>query len=77
MDVSEFLRPAGLPDVEELLDDSSWGKWRGGRARPTTRRPDCGDLPVGTADARAPDVSLGGSVWGAAGIECVILLFWF
>ncbi|MGW6752141.1 hypothetical protein [Streptomyces sp. NPDC055006] len=32
-DVIEFLRRAGLPDAEELLDDPSWGKWRGGRAQ--------------------------------------------
>ncbi|MFE2990632.1 hypothetical protein [Streptomyces sp. NPDC059262] len=31
-DVVEFLRRAGLPDEEELLDDSLWVKWRGGRA---------------------------------------------
>ncbi|MFI6875604.1 hypothetical protein ACIBL6_19400 [Streptomyces sp. NPDC050400] len=31
-DVVEFLRRAGLPDAEGLLDDSSWVVWRGGRA---------------------------------------------
>lgn len=31
-DVVEFLRRAGLEDAEELLDDPSWVKWRGGRA---------------------------------------------
>ncbi|WP_206301906.1 hypothetical protein [Streptomyces sp. AcE210] len=31
-DVIEFLRRAGLPDAEELLDDPSWVTWRGGRA---------------------------------------------
>ncbi|MEV0114662.1 hypothetical protein AB0H77_15620 [Streptomyces sp. NPDC050844] len=31
-DVVEFLRRAGLPDAEGLLDDSAWVKWRGGRA---------------------------------------------
>ncbi|MFB7999985.1 hypothetical protein ACFC4G_45345 [Streptomyces sp. NPDC056002] len=30
-DVLEFLRRAGLPDTEELLDNPSWVKWRGGR----------------------------------------------
>lgn len=31
-DVLEFLRRAGLPDAEELLDDPHWVEWRGGRA---------------------------------------------
>ncbi|MFE9912863.1 hypothetical protein [Streptomyces clavifer] len=31
-DVVEFLRRAGLPDAEQLLDDASWVQWRGGRA---------------------------------------------
>lgn len=31
-DVIEFLRRAGLPDGEGLLDDPAWVKWRGGRA---------------------------------------------
>ena len=31
-DVLEFLRRAGLPDAEELLDDPRWVEWRGGRA---------------------------------------------
>ncbi|MGW6023010.1 hypothetical protein [Streptomyces sp. NPDC055099] len=31
-DVVEFLRVAGLPDAEELLDDPAWVKWRGGVA---------------------------------------------
>ncbi|MFD4628419.1 hypothetical protein ACFVYR_00745 [Streptomyces sp. NPDC058284] len=31
-DVVEFLRRAGLPDAEELLDDRTWVTWRGGRA---------------------------------------------
>ncbi|MGH3585475.1 MAG: hypothetical protein ACRDQ0_04040 [Pseudonocardia sp.] len=31
-DVIEFLRRAGLPDTERLLDDPSWVEWRGGRA---------------------------------------------
>ncbi|MFD4314964.1 hypothetical protein [Streptomyces sp. NPDC058548] len=31
-DVVEFLRRAGLPDADALLDDPSWVKWRGGRA---------------------------------------------
>ncbi|MFD5122633.1 hypothetical protein [Streptomyces sp. NPDC058385] len=31
-DVVEFLHCAGLPDREDLLDDSSWVQWRGGRA---------------------------------------------
>ncbi|MCX5435557.1 hypothetical protein [Streptomyces sp. NBC_00063] len=29
-DVIEFLRRAGLPDAQELLDNPSWVKWRGG-----------------------------------------------
>ncbi|MGZ2361712.1 hypothetical protein LRE75_34400 [Streptomyces sp. 372A] len=32
VDVVEFLRRAGLPDAEQLLDDPSWVQWRGGRA---------------------------------------------
>jgi hypothetical protein len=32
MEVVEFLRRAGLPDAETLLDDPAWVKWRGGRA---------------------------------------------
>ena len=31
-DVLEFLRRAGLPGAEALLDDSAWVKWLGGRA---------------------------------------------
>ncbi|MFD4475979.1 hypothetical protein ACFWPU_07670 [Streptomyces sp. NPDC058471] len=31
-DVIEFLRRAGLPDAEGLLDDPVWVMWRGGRA---------------------------------------------
>lgn len=31
-DVVEFLRRAGLPDAEQLLDDPSWVQWRGARA---------------------------------------------
>ncbi|MEU7293084.1 hypothetical protein [Streptomyces exfoliatus] len=31
-DVIEFLRRAGLPDAEALLDDPGWVTWRGGRA---------------------------------------------
>ncbi|WP_329578503.1 hypothetical protein [Streptomyces sp. NBC_01361] len=31
-EVVEFLRRAGLPDAETLLDDPAWVKWRGGRA---------------------------------------------
>ncbi|WEH42998.1 hypothetical protein OG233_27725 [Streptomyces sp. NBC_01218] len=31
-DVVEFLRRAGLPDAEQLLDDPRWVEWRGGRA---------------------------------------------
>lgn len=31
-DVVEFLRRAGLPDADDLLDDPAWVKWRGGRA---------------------------------------------
>ncbi|MGW6481290.1 hypothetical protein ACWGDS_25915 [Streptomyces sp. NPDC055059] len=31
-DVVEFLRRAGIPDAEDLLDDPAWVKWRGGRA---------------------------------------------
>ncbi|MBL3808493.1 hypothetical protein ACFWDF_30625 [Streptomyces diastaticus] len=32
-DVVEFLRQAGLPDGERLLDDPGWVEWRGGPAR--------------------------------------------
>ncbi|MGW7089061.1 hypothetical protein ACWGH2_36980 [Streptomyces sp. NPDC054871] len=31
-DVIEFLRRAGLPDAEGLLDDPAWVTWPGGRA---------------------------------------------
>ncbi|MDP5310357.1 hypothetical protein [Streptomyces poriferorum] len=31
-DVVEFLRRAGLPDAEQLLDAPGWVEWRGGRA---------------------------------------------
>ncbi|MGW4834810.1 hypothetical protein [Streptomyces globisporus] len=31
-DVVEFLRRAGLPDADDLLDQASWVEWRGGRA---------------------------------------------
>lgn len=31
-DVLEFLRRAGLPDAEEMLDDPAWVEWRGSRA---------------------------------------------
>ncbi|MFJ9037442.1 hypothetical protein ACIRF8_12745 [Streptomyces sp. NPDC102406] len=31
-DVVEFLRRAGLPDAEQLLDDPAWVTWRGGHA---------------------------------------------
>ncbi|SDL27409.1 hypothetical protein [Streptomyces indicus] len=31
-DLLEFLRRAGLPDAETLLDDEAWVWWRGGRA---------------------------------------------
>lgn len=31
-DLEEFLRRAGLPDAETLLDDPAWVEWRGGRA---------------------------------------------
>ena len=31
-DVVEFLRRAGLPDAETLLDQPDWVEWRGGRA---------------------------------------------
>ncbi|EPH41464.1 hypothetical protein STRAU_5468 [Streptomyces aurantiacus JA 4570] len=31
-DVVEFLRQAGLPDAEGLLDDPGWVEWRGKRA---------------------------------------------
>ncbi|WP_138958994.1 hypothetical protein [Streptomyces sp. YIM 121038] len=30
-DVIEFLRRAGLPDPEGLLDDPRWVEWRGGQ----------------------------------------------
>ncbi|MFE9850370.1 hypothetical protein ACFYPN_16375 [Streptomyces sp. NPDC005576] len=32
VDVIEFLRRAGLPDAEQLLDNPQWVEWRGGRA---------------------------------------------
>ncbi|MFI8007888.1 hypothetical protein [Streptomyces sp. NPDC086010] len=32
LDVVEFLRRAGLPDSEHLLDDPGRVQWRGGRA---------------------------------------------
>ncbi|MFJ8677339.1 hypothetical protein [Streptomyces sp. NPDC093589] len=31
MDTVEFLRRAGLPDAEPLLDDPEWVEWRGGQ----------------------------------------------
>ncbi|MFE3678688.1 hypothetical protein [Streptomyces griseus] len=31
-DVIEFLRRAGLPDADDLLDQVDWVEWRGGRA---------------------------------------------
>ncbi|MEV4430380.1 hypothetical protein ACN9M0_31500 [Streptomyces sp. R-07] len=31
-DVIEFLRRAGLPEAESLLDDPSWVTWKKGRA---------------------------------------------
>lgn len=31
-DVIEFLRRAGLPDADDLLDQGDWVEWRGGRA---------------------------------------------
>ncbi|MFH8574258.1 hypothetical protein [Streptomyces sp. NPDC017993] len=31
MDVVEFLRRAGLPEAEPLLDDAEWAEWRGGQ----------------------------------------------
>ncbi|MFF8644381.1 hypothetical protein [Streptomyces sp. NPDC015345] len=31
-DVAEFLRRAGMPDAEQLLDDPAWVTWRGGHA---------------------------------------------
>ncbi|MFC9397496.1 hypothetical protein ACFTWS_30680 [Streptomyces sp. NPDC057027] len=31
-DVVEFLRRAGLPDAENLLDDPAWVKWKDGHA---------------------------------------------
>ncbi|RPK79393.1 hypothetical protein EES47_29755 [Streptomyces sp. ADI98-12] len=31
-DVVEFLRQAGLPDGERLLDDPGWVEWRGADA---------------------------------------------
>ncbi|MDQ8704883.1 hypothetical protein RCO28_20650 [Streptomyces sp. LHD-70] len=31
-DLIEFLRRAGLPGAERILDDESWAMWRGGRA---------------------------------------------
>ncbi|MEU2788997.1 hypothetical protein [Streptomyces sp. NPDC007100] len=30
-DVLEFLRRAGLPDADGLLDDPAWVEWRGGQ----------------------------------------------
>ncbi|MER6979121.1 hypothetical protein [Streptomyces carpinensis] len=30
-DVLEFLRRAGLPDAEALLDDPAWVTWTGGQ----------------------------------------------
>ncbi|MEU7149230.1 hypothetical protein AB0B15_14510 [Streptomyces sp. NPDC045456] len=30
-DTLEFLRRAGLPDAEHLLDDPAWVEWRGGQ----------------------------------------------
>ncbi|WP_406515100.1 hypothetical protein OH809_12835 [Streptomyces sp. NBC_00873] len=30
-DVVEFLRRAGLPDADDVLDDPRWVKWQGGR----------------------------------------------
>ncbi|MGW6203705.1 hypothetical protein ACWF9B_08675 [Streptomyces sp. NPDC055089] len=31
-DLVEFLRRAGLPSAESLVDDPQWVEWRGGRA---------------------------------------------
>ncbi|MCX4550548.1 MULTISPECIES: hypothetical protein [unclassified Streptomyces] len=31
-DLVEFLRRAGLPGAEMLIDDPTWVEWRGGRA---------------------------------------------
>lgn len=31
-DLSEFLRRAGFPDAETLIDDPQMVEWRGGRA---------------------------------------------
>ncbi|MFF3458568.1 hypothetical protein ACFYXH_30465 [Streptomyces sp. NPDC002730] len=31
-DLLEFLRQAGLPDAEDLLDDPTWVEWVGGGA---------------------------------------------
>ncbi|MFC7303629.1 hypothetical protein ACFQVC_05275 [Streptomyces monticola] len=31
-DLLEFLRRAGIPDAEQLLDDPAWVQWRGGPA---------------------------------------------
>lgn len=31
-DLIEFLRRAGLPDPEAVIDDPAWVEWRGGRA---------------------------------------------
>ncbi|MGW6684160.1 hypothetical protein ACWGBO_30350 [[Kitasatospora] papulosa] len=31
-DATEFLRQAGLPNAEHLLDQPEWVEWRGGRA---------------------------------------------
>ncbi|MBP2579840.1 MULTISPECIES: hypothetical protein [unclassified Streptomyces] len=30
-DVVEFLRRAGLPEAQDLLDDPAWVTWRGSR----------------------------------------------
>jgi hypothetical protein len=30
-DVVEFLRRAGLPDADDVLDDPRWVEWQGGR----------------------------------------------
>lgn len=31
-DLIEFLRRAGLPEADRLIDDPAWVEWRGGRA---------------------------------------------
>ncbi|MCX4645875.1 hypothetical protein ACWGDS_45475 [Streptomyces sp. NPDC055059] len=31
-DVVEFLRRAGIPAADDLLDEPAWVMWRGGRA---------------------------------------------